>query len=256
MRFHDRRGISAALLKGRQMEQHNLIITENTRILTDVFRMTLKGDGLDGHKPGQFVNLKIDGCFLRRPISVYDAGKDFVTILYKIVGKGTKLLAAAVPGSRLDVLTHLGNGFDPGVRCKRPLLIGGGIGCPPLYLLAKELRASGKTPAVLLGFNAPSEVLLEQEFKALVPEVTVVTQGYVTDSPVFTSGAYDYLYTCGPLPMLKAVYSGSRCGGQYSFEERMGCGFGACMGCTCKTKYGAKRICKDGPVLRREEIVW
>ena len=157
MRFHDRRGISAALLKGRQMEQHNLIITENTRILTDVFRMTLKGDGLDGHKPGQFVNLKIDGCFLRRPISVYDAGKDFVTILYKIVGKGTKLLAAAVPGSRLDVLTHLGNGFDPGVRCKRPLLIGGGIGCPPLYLLAKELRASGKTPAVLLGFNAPSE---------------------------------------------------------------------------------------------------
>lgn len=162
----------------------------------------------------------------------------------------------AVPGSRLDVLTHLGNGFDPGVRCKRPLLIGGGIGCPPLYLLAKELRASGKTPAVLLGFNAPSEVLLEQEFKALVPEVTVVTQGYVTDSPVFTSGAYDYLYTCGPLPMLKAVYSGSRCGGQYSFEERMGCGFGACMGCSCRTKYGSKRICKDGPVLYREEIVW
>ena len=171
------------------MEQHNLTITENTPILTDVFRMTLKGDGLDRHKPGQFVNLKIDGCFLRRPISVYDTGKDFITILYKIVGRGTKLLSAAVPGSRLDVLTHLGNGFDSEVRCERPLLIGGGIGCPPLYLLAKELRASGKTPAVRLGLNPPSEVLLEQEYKALEPEVTHVPQGYVTESPVIPGGA-------------------------------------------------------------------
>ncbi len=238
------------------MEQHDFTITENTRVSANVFRMRLEGTGAAGHKPGQFIDLQIDGCFLRRPISVYDAGPDFITILYKVVGKGTGLLSGAAPGAKLGALTHLGNGFDPGVHCRQPLLIGGGIGCPPLYLLAKALISAGKKPLVLLGFNAPSEAILEAEFKALGLEVSVITEGYVTDAPIFASADYDYIYTCGPLPMLKAVYNGSSCGGQYSFEERMGCGFGACMGCSCRTKYGSKRICKDGPVLSREEIIW
>lgn len=238
------------------MEQHTFTVTENTRVKANVFQMTLFGSGAAGHKPGQFIDLKIDGCFLRRPISVFDAGTDFITILYKRVGKGTDFLSAVAPGRSLDVLTHLGNGFDPGADCARPLLVGGGIGCPPLYLLAKALLSAGKTPAVLLGFNAPSEVILEAEFRALGLEVSVVTEGYVTDAAVFAAGNYDYIYTCGPLPMLKAVYNGSTCGGQYSFEERMGCGFGACMGCSCRTKSGSKRICKDGPVLFKEEILW
>ena len=238
------------------MEQHSFIITENTNINENVFRMTLEGNGAAGHKPGQFIDVKIDGCFLRRPISVYDAGEDYITILYKVVGNGTHLLSSATSGSSLDVLTHLGNGFDTSVKCQRPLLVGGGIGCPPLYLLAKELISAGKIPLVLLGFNVPSEVILKSEFQALCLDVSVMTEGYVTDASVVAGGDYDYIYTCGPMPMLKAVYNGSTCGGQYSFEERMGCGFGACMGCSCRTKYGNKRICKDGPVLSREEIIW
>lgn len=238
------------------MEQKYFTITENTKIKDNVFRMTFAGEGASGHRPGQFVNLKIDGCFLRRPLSVYDAGEDFITVLYKIVGTGTEILSATQPGVCMDLLTHLGNGFDAAADCKKPLLVGGGIGCPPLYLLAKKLISMGKMPEILMGFNDESEVILQEEFRALGCGVHVITEGYVTNAAVFTEGDYDYIYTCGPLPMLKAVYNGSFCGGQYSFEERMGCGFGACMGCTCKTKYGSKRICKDGPVLCKEEIIW
>lgn len=236
--------------------EYNFTIKENTRVTDSICRMTLSGSGAAGHRPGQFINIKIDGCFLRRPISVCDAGDDFITVLYKTVGRGTEILSRMHEGETLNVLTHLGNGFNAGANCMSPLLVGGGVGCPPLYLLAKTLIANGKMPRVLLGFNAPSEVILENEFKALGADVSVITSGFVTDSDVFKSGNYDYIYTCGPLPMLKAVYNGSTCGGEYSFEERMGCGFGACMGCSCKTKYGNKRICKDGPVLAKEEIIW
>ena len=238
------------------MEQSIFTIKENIALNTNVFRMTLEGAAAKGHKPGQFVNLQLDGRYLRRPISVCDSTDTTLTIMYKVVGSGTEILSKMQAGEKADVLTHLGNGFDVSTDCAAPLLIGGGIGCPPLYKLAKELIASGKKPRVLLGFNDPSEIILEDDFKALGLDVTVITKGFVTQADVFVNGAFDYIYTCGPIPMLKAIYDGSKTSGQYSFEERMGCGFGACMGCSCKTKYGNKRICKDGPVLVKEEIIW
>ena len=238
------------------MEQSIFTIKEKIALNPNVFRMTLEGAAAKGHKPGQFVNLTIDGSYLRRPISVCDSTDTTLTIMYKVVGKGTEILSKKHAGEKVDVLTHLGNGFDVSADCSFPLLIGGGIGCPPLYKLAKELIASGKKPQVLLGFNDPSEVILEKDFEELGVKVTVVTKGFVTQADVFLNGKYDYIYTCGPIPMLKAIYNGSNVSGQYSFEERMGCGFGACMGCSCKTKYGNKRICKDGPVLVKEEIIW
>ena len=238
------------------MNQSIFTVKENLSINPGVFRMTLEGAAAKGHKPGQFVNFQIDGCYLRRPISVCDSTDTTLTVMYKVVGGGTEKLSKIQPGEKLDILTHLGNGFDVAAECSSPLLIGGGIGCPPLYKLAKELIAAGKKPCVLLGFNDPAEVILEDDFKALGVDVTAITKGFVTQSDVFVQGNYDYIYTCGPIPMLKAIYDGSKTSGQYSFEERMGCGFGACMGCSCKTKYGNKRICKDGPVLVKEEIIW
>ena len=238
------------------MEQSLFTVKENNAINTTVFRMTLEGASSKGHKPGQFVNFNIDGCYLRRPISVCDSTDTTLTVMYKVVGGGTEILSKTKPGDTLDILTHLGNGFDVNADCSSPLLIGGGIGCPPLYKLAKELIAIGKKPQVLLGFNDPSEIILLKDFEELGVDITVVTKGFVTRADVFVNGNYDYIYTCGPIPMLKAIYDGSVVSGQYSFEERMGCGFGACMGCSCKTKYGNKRICKDGPVLVKEEIIW
>ena len=238
------------------MEQSIFTIRENIALNTNVFHMTLEGAAAKGHKPGQFVNLQLDGCYLRRPISVCDSTDTTLTIMYKVVGSGTEILSKMQAGEKADVLTHLGNGFDVSADCAAPLLIGGGIGCPPLYKLAKELIGAGKKPRVLLGFNDPSEIILEDDFKALGLDVTVITKGFVTQADVFVNGDFDYIYTCGPIPMLKAIYDGSKTSGQYSFEERMGCGFGACMGCSCKTKYGNKRICKDGPVLVKEEIIW
>ena len=238
------------------MEQSIFTIKENISLNTNVFRMTLEGAAAKGHKPGQFVNLQLDGCYLRRPISVCDSTDTTLTIMYKVVGSGTEILSKMQAGEKADVLTHLGNGFDVSADCAAPLLIGGGIGCPPLYKLAKELIASGKKPRVLLGFNDPSEIILEDDFKALGLDVTVITKGFVTQADVFVNGDFDYIYTCGPIPMLKAIYDGSKTSGQYSFEERMGCGFGACMGCSCKTLTGNKRICKEGPVMKREEIIW
>ena len=223
--------------------------------------MTLLGDTSEIKKPGQFVNIKLDGLFLRRPISVNDVENDKLTLIYKVVGKGTEQMSNMVCGETLDILTGLGNGYDISKSGDKPLLIGGGVGVPPLYMLAKKLIADKKDVTVILGFNTKDEIFYEDEFKALGAKVYVTTvdgsygqKGFVT-TPM-EGLDYTYTYTCGPEPMLKAVYKTSKTTGEYSFEERMGCGFGACMGCSCKTLYGNKRICKDGPVLVKEEIIW
>lgn len=242
------------------MKDTILTITENVNIAKNVYRMTLSGDVSAIRNPGEFVNLRLDGFYLRRPISVYDLSDSAVTIIYKVVGKGTAAMAKLNAGERLQTLTGLGNGYDLSVSGDRPLLIGGGVGVPPMYLLAKRLLAQGKRVSVILGFNTADEVFGEAEFKELGCDVTVTTvdgsrgiKGFVTDA---LPEEYTYFYTCGPEPMLRAVYRASKTSGQFSFEERMGCGFGACMGCSCKTVTGYKRICKDGPVLRKEEILW
>ena len=234
-------------------------IIENVKIAKDVYKMILAGDTQYITAPGQFVNLKLEGKFLRRPISVCDCDEGTVTLIYKVVGEGTKQMSEMKIGERLDVLTGLGNGYDIS-KSKKPLLIGGGVGVPPMYLLAKKLLEDNQRPTVILGFNTKDEVFFEDEFKALGIDVIVATvdgshgiKGFVTDA---FPDEYDYFYTCGPMPMFKAVNEKAVTSGQFSFEERMGCGFGACMGCSCKTKYGSKRICKDGPVLVKEEIVW
>ena len=242
------------------MRQQILTITENVPVTKAVYRMRLEGPDLEQQKAGGFVNIRLDGLFLRRPISVYDSEPGCLTILYKVVGRGTEQMAAMKAGETLDVLTGLGNGYDPGKAGEAPLLLGGGVGVPPLYLLAKQLRAAGKTVRAVLGFNTAEEVFGEEAFKALGCEVTVTTadgsygvKGFVTDA---LPADYSYFYTCGPEPMLRAVYRAAKTSGQFSFEERMGCGFGACMGCSCKTITGYKRICREGPVLEKEEILW
>ena len=235
-------------------------ITENNRIAKDVYRMVLRGDVSGIKNPGEFINLKLDGFYLRRPISVCDLADDSVTIIYKVVGKGTDAMSRMTAGDTIQALTGLGNGYDLSCSGDRPLLIGGGVGVPPMYLLAKRLIAEGKKVSAVLGFNTADEVFYEDEFRALGCEVTVATvdgshgvKGFVTDA---LPDEYSYFYTCGPEPMLRAVYRATNTSGQFSFEERMGCGFGACMGCSCQTVTGYKRICKDGPVLKKEEILW
>lgn len=241
------------------MKQGIFKIESNVSLTGDVMKMTLSGDTSAITAPGQFVNIKLDGFFLRRPISVCDLEGDKLTIIYKIVGRGTGAMASMTSG-QLDVLTGLGNGYDMSCSGQEPLLIGGGAGVPPMYLLARKLLQQGKHPHVILGFNTASEVFYEEEFKALGAGVTVTTADGSCGVKGFATAAmdrdYSYFYACGPEAMLKAVSDASRTGGQLSFEERMGCGFGACMGCSCKTLYGNKRICKDGPVLRKEEIIW
>ena len=225
-----------------------------------VFEIKLSGDTSAITRPGQFVNLRLDGLYLRRPISVCDLERETLTLIYKVVGKGTAQLSEMLPGQSIPVLTGLGNGYDTALSGDRPLLIGGGVGVPPLYLLAKQLRAQGKAVSVILGFNTASELFYEQEFRAIGCEVRVTTvdgsrgvKGFVTDA---LPEDYTHVYTCGPEPMLRAVFRRIRTGGSFSFEKRMGCGFGACMGCSCKTVTGYKRICKEGPVLQKEEILW
>ena len=242
------------------MKQGIFEIVENISLTENVFKMTLQGDVSAITAPGQFVNIQLDGLYLRRPISVCDLGDNSLTIIYKAVGKGTKLMSTMKVG-KLDILTGLGNGYDLSVSGDRPVLLGGGVGVPPMYLLAKKLIAEGKKVSVILGFNTKSEVFFENEFKALGADVTVTTvdgsygvKGFVTDA--LKDIDYTYFYTCGPEPMLKAVYKASTTSGQMSFEKRMGCGFGACMGCSCQTITGYKRICKEGPVMRKEEILW
>ena len=242
------------------MKQGLFEIVSNTALTDSVYKMVLRGDTSDITASGQFVNLKLDGLYLRRPISVCDLEGDKLTIVYKVVGKGTAQMAAMKEG-KLDILTGLGNGYDLTLAGDRPVLLGGGVGVPPMYLLAKQLIAQGKKVSVILGFNTKQEIFYEEEFKALGCDVTVTTvdgsygtKGFVTD--VLKNLDYTYFYTCGPEPMLKAVYKTSVTSGQMSFEKRMGCGFGACMGCSCKTITGYKRICKEGPVMKKEEILW
>lgn len=242
------------------MKQGIYAIKKNERLAPSVYRMVLAGDTSAITAPGQFVNIKLSGRFLRRPISVNDKNGDEITIIYKVVGGGTEQMSKMAAGETLDVLTGLGNGYDTSESGERPLLLGGGVGVPPLYMLAKELVKQGKRVSVVLGFNKADEVFLEEEFRALGCRVTVTTadgsygvRGFVTDA---LPDDCTYFYTCGPEPMLRAVYRASKTDGQFSFEERMGCGFGACMGCSCKTVTGYKRICKDGPVLRKGEIIW
>lgn len=242
------------------MTQSIYLVEYNNSLTNDVWELRLSGDTSAVTAPGQFINIQIDGLFLRRPISICDWDEEGLTILYKVVGKGTAALSGRKPGEKLDVLCGLGNGFDVSKCGPRTLVIGGGVGTPPMYGLAKALLKAGKTPAAILGFNTKSEIFYEEQFRNLGIEVTVATvdgsygtKGFVTDA---LPGTYDYFCACGPLPMLKAVCNATVTSGLLSFEERMGCGFGACMGCSCKTKYGNKRICKDGPVLEKEEILW
>ena len=242
------------------MKNSVFTIINNTPLTSNVYIMTLKGDA-EGIRCGQFVNIKLDGLYLRRPISVCDCEGDILTLIYKVVGKGTEQMSKMVEGESLDLLTGLGNGYDTSLSGEKPLLIGGGVGVPPLYMLCKKLISEGKTPTVILGFNTSDEIFYENEFRALGAEVRVATadgsygiKGFVTNA--MDGVDYSYFYTCGPEPMLKAVYNATSTSGQMSFEERMGCGFGACMGCSCKTLTGYKRICKEGPVMEKEEILW
>ena len=242
------------------MKQSIFTIISNEALTRDVYKMVLSGDTSDVTNCGQFVNIQLSGLFLRRPISVCDYDAETLTIIYKVVGKGTEAMAGMKSGEKLDILTGLGNGYDLTLSGENPVLLGGGVGVPPMYNLAKKLIGEGKKVSVILGFNTESEIFYENEFKALGCDVTVTTvdgsygvKGFVTDA---LPENYTYFYTCGPEPMLKAVYKATTTSGQMSFEERMGCGFGACMGCSCKTLTGYKRICKEGPVMKKEEILW
>ena len=242
------------------MKQSIFEIKTNEALTSTVYKMTLEGDTSPVTAPGQFVNIKLEGQFLRRPISVCDCEEGLLTLIYKVVGRGTEQMSQMLPGEKLDLLTGLGNGYDTTLTGDRPLLLGGGVGVPPLYMLAKQLRAEGKSVSVVLGFNTKDEIFYENEFKALGCDVTVTTadgsygvRGFVTNA---MDVDYTHVCTCGPEPMLRAVYKACKTDGQFSFEERMGCGFGACMGCSCKTITGYKRICKEGPIMRKGDILW
>ena len=237
-------------------------IVENTNIAKDVSKMILEGDTKFISAPGQFINIQIDGFYLRRPISVCDYDDKTITIIYKILGNGTDKLSTMKAGENLDILTGLGNGFNTNCDGDKPLLIGGGVGVPPLYRLCKELIKNGKKPIVVFGFASKEDAFYEDEFKNLGVDVYVATvdgsygtKGFVTDVISNLSG-YTYYYACGPMGMLKAIYVGTQVDGQLSLEERMGCGFGACMGCSIQTKNGTKRVCKEGPVFKKEELLW
>ncbi len=243
------------------MKQGIFRITSNEKIARDIFKMTLAGDTSAITAPGQFVNIKLDEFFLRRPISVCDCVGENLTLIYKTVGRGTERMSRMGAGDELDLLTGLGNGYDTKISGGNPLLVGGGVGVPPMYMLCKELISEGKNVTVVLGFNSKADVFYEDEFRALGADVHIATadgtygtKGFVTD--VIKDMQYTFFYTCGPEPMFRAMHKIMKTPGQYSFEERMGCGFGACMGCSCKTLTGNKRICKEGPVMESEEIIW
>ena len=238
-------------------------IRSNEPLTDAVWRMVLEGDTQWITAPGQFVNIALEGRYLRRPISVCDYDAGTLTLVYKVVGGGTEQMSRMRPGQRLDLLTGLGNGFMLRDEVRRPLLVGGGVGVPPLYNLARRLLAAGRPVTVVLGFNTAAEVFYAEEFRALGCEVILATadgsagiRGFVTTAIDAARPDFDYFYACGPLPMLRALAEAVEQDGQLSFEERMGCGFGACMGCSCKTKYGNKRICKEGPVLEKGEVIW
>ena len=241
------------------MKQSIFTIVSNVALTETVYKMVLSGDTSAVTNCGQFVDLRLPEKYLRRPISVCDYDETTLTLIYKVVGSGTEIMSTLPVGTQLDVLTGLGNGYDTSLSGDRPVLVGGGVGVPPMFNLCKKLVAEGKHPQVVLGFNMASEIFLAEEFKALGVDVhiatadgSVGTKGFVTD--VIKNLEYTYFYACGPMPMFKAMEACLITSGQYSFEERMGCGFGACMGCTIQTKSGYKRVCKDGPVFWREEV--
>ena len=249
------------------MKQRLFEIQSNEQIAKNVYRMQLAGD-TTGILPGQFVNIRVQGQFLRRPISVCNIieaegerleARGALTIIYKVVGVGTEAMSHLPVGTQLDVLTVLGNGYDLTKAGDKPLLVGGGVGVPPMYMLARQLREMGKEVKVILGFNTQDEVFYEEEFRALGCDVIVTTvdgshgvKGFVTNA---LDGKQSYYYTCGPLPMIKALIQAAGTHGEVSMEERMGCGFGACMGCTIQTTQGPKRVCKEGPVFAAEELI-
>ena len=241
------------------MKQVIFEISSNQALTQDVYKMVLQGDTSGITNPGQFVEIALPGKFLRRPISVNDWDADSLSLIYKVVGQGTEQMAQLPVGTKLDMLTGLGNGYNTARSGDKPVLVGGGVGVPPLYALCKKLLAQGKHPSVVLGFNKESEIFLKEEFEALGVPVSIATadgsvgtKGFVTD--VLRGLDYSYFYACGPMPMFRAMEQVVKTSGEYSFEERMGCGFGACMGCSIQTKSGAKRVCKDGPVFIREEV--
>lgn len=251
------------LTESKMYKRAKYTIRENTPLTYSVYKMCLEGDTQWITRPGQFVNIELDGLYLRRPISICDWDENSITLIYKVVGRGTEQMSRMTQGEVLDVLTGLGNGFNPDAECQKALLVGGGVGVPPLYRLAKELLGRGRSVSVVLGFGSKAELFYEEEFRALGAEVYVSTvdgsagvKGFVTDAIRESNISFDYFYACGPLPMLKALSQSCEQSGELSFEERMGCGFGACMGCSCKTLTGNKRICKEGPVMRKEEILW
>lgn len=240
------------------MKQQTFEIQANELLAKSVYRMQLAGN-TTGILPGQFVNIRVEGQFLRRPISVCNITNGVLTIIYKVVGVGTEAMSHLPIGTQLDVLTVLGNGYDLSKAGDKPLLVGGGVGVPPMYMLARQLREIGKNVRVILGFNTKDEVFYEEEFRALGCDVTVTTvdgshgvKGFVTNA---LDGKQSYYYTCGPLPMIKALLQAAGTNGEVSMEERMGCGFGACMGCTIQTTQGPKRVCKEGPVFAAEELL-
>ena len=244
------------------MENVIFTVQSNRRIAHDVFEMKLTGCTAAITRPGQFVNIQLDGVYLRRPLSVCDCEGECLTLIYKVVGEGTAKMSRMRAGQALDLLTGLGNGYDVSRSGDSPVLVGGGVGVPPLYMLAKQLRAAGTRVTVVCGFNSADDAFYADEFRALGADLKIATadgslgtKGFVTNVLAELSD-YTYFYACGPIPMFEAMDKLMLSDGEYSFEERMGCGFGACMGCSCKTKYGNKRICKDGPVMKREEIVW
>ena len=245
------------------MDKRIFEIESNRPLTEQVFKMRLRGDATAIRRAGQFVNIAVEGLFLRRPISVCDFTDDTLTLIYKVVGEGTARMAKMRAGERLDILTGLGNGFDADRTTSKALLVGGGVGVPPLYRLTKDLVARGKEVTAVLGFNRADEIFYADEFAAAGAKVIIATadgsvgtKGFVTDAIRENGVEFDYFYACGPLPMLRALCDATATDGELSFEERMGCGFGACMGCSCKTHNGNKRICKEGPVLRKDEIIW
>ena len=236
-------------------------LESNQPLTALVWRMVLRGDTAAITRPGQFVQVQLPGFYLRRPISVCDWDAERLTLVYKVVGQGTYAMTTYAPGMTLDLLTGLGNGYNTKISGGSPLLVGGGVGVPPMYMLCRKLISEGKNVTVVLGFNSKDNVFYENEFRALGADVHIATadgtygiKGFVTD--VIKDMQYTFFYTCGPEPMFRAMHKIMKTPGQYSFEERMGCGFGACMGCSCKTLTGNKRICKEGPVMESEEIIW
>ena len=245
------------------MQRVVLTITKNEALTPLIYEMKLAGDVSGVTRAGQFVEIALDGLYLRRPISVCNYEEGVLTLIYKVVGKGTDLMSQMAEGTQLDVLTGLGNGFNINHECKKPLLVGGGVGVPPLYRLTRDLIARGKEVTVVLGFNTESEIFYAEKFEEAGAKVIIATadgsvgvKGFVTTAIAESGVEADYFYSCGPLPMLKALCQSLEIDGEVSLEERMGCGFGICMGCSIQTTKGAKRVCKEGPVFKKEEVIW